>query len=151
MASVAIVVVSTVVLATDIALGIQHRLEIHETNKMARNPMVGMIQKMPLVRECKEQAEPGEIIQEMSNDDWKQVPHIHDICHHAETGHGLIPYYWTKSLARLNKMYVDWVHSIPMDSPIHIHGNYTEIFFQLHIKYFESGVRGFMRNTFFSS
>ena len=149
-AAVSIAIFHGIAFTTSIGLDVIHRSEQQAAKEHARDPMVGKIQKMPLVRECKEQALPGEVLQEISNHDWKTVPHIHDICHYAKHGHGCVSYYWTKSLARLNRMYIDWVHSIPADSPIHQKGDYIPIFFQLHIKHFENGLRGYMRDTFSS-
>jgi len=132
--------------------------------KIVPMPMYGRVQKkMPLVRDSREhlkshallQEEPGqdeedEVIQdvEMTNREWMEVPHIRAICQAAKDRAGFLSYYWIKKFVVLNKMYLDWLHSIPMNSPIHTTGNYEKVFVELHLKHFHGGVYGRTRSTY---
>jgi hypothetical protein len=119
-----------------------------ENRALARNQENGRVQKEPLVRDTREWVAPGERPSDLTDEDWKQVPHIREICLYAKERPGVLPYYWIKSFAKLNKMYIDWVHSIPMDSPIHLEGNYASMFVELHLKHFGPGLYGWGRNRF---
>jgi len=135
-------------------------------DKIVPIPMFGRVQKkMPLVRQSRHylqshalpQEEPGqdeenedELVQDgdMTDRDWAEVPHIRTICHMARDRAGFLSYYWIKKFVVLNKMYLDWLHTIPMDSPIHMVGNYEKVFVELHLKHFHCGVYGRTRSTY---
>lgn len=78
---------------------------------------------------------------------WMDVPHIQSICHYALHRAGILSFYWTRSPALLNHYYVNWIHTIPEESPLHKSGNYAETFVEMHLNYFQNGFRGRMNST----
>ena len=114
--------------------------------------MNGKIQRIPLYRddqgdEIMPDFEIGQGI-EVTDEEWKTMPHMLAIRNCAYHHPGWFHYYWTRSLALLNKSYMDWFRTIPAESPLHIHGNYVEIFVEMHLYYFESGLAGYFGNKF---
>jgi hypothetical protein len=114
--------------------------------------MNGKIQRIPLYRddqgdEIMPDFEIGQGM-EVTDEEWKKMPHMLAIRDYAYRRPGWFHYYWTRSLALLNKSYMDWFRTIPAESPLHIHRNYEEIFVEMHIYYFESGLTGYIGNKF---
>jgi len=109
--------------------------------------MNGLVQNMPIHR-----SDDGDEIvscdgHEIPAKYWTDVPHINSICHYALHRVGILSFYWTRSPALLNYHYVNWVHTIPEESPLHKSGNYAETFVEMHLDYFQNGFRGRMNRT----
>jgi hypothetical protein len=134
------------VILDEINDSIYDSLTEHKINR--HDHMNGIIQKMPIHRN----ADGDEIVtcdgHELSTSYWKEVPHILSICHYALHRAGIFSFYWTRSLALLNLHYVNWIHTIPAESPLHQSGNYAETFVEMHLKYFQNGLRGRVNSTF---
>lgn len=113
-----------------------------------RNRMNGLMQKMPI----RVSGDGDEIVtcdgHELPTIYWMDVPHIQAICHYAIHRAGILNFYWTRSPALLNHHYVNWIHTIPEESPLHQSGNYAATFVEMHLEYFQNGLRGRMNNAF---
>lgn len=76
-----------------------------------------------------------------SEEEWKQMPHIAQIIEYAESARpGFLAYWWPAKYVILHHMYLEWLHSIPEDSSLHLTGNYASVFVELHLKLFKNGL-----------
>lgn len=114
------------------------------------DPMNGTKQSLDLLREAKAAIQlqiPGEYRgEEMSDSDWKQVPHMYAIAEYARARPGILSYYWTRRPILLHTLYLKWLRSVPADSPIHEQGKTVKVFVELHLKYFQNGLYGRLRD-----
>lgn len=120
------------------------RIDFHQS-------IYGSTQSKPLLREARASLFPIDHMESndaMSDQDWQKIPHIYQICQYAHDRDVLLSYYWTGRFIVLNKLYLDWLHTIPIHSPIHDEGNYAQVFVELHLHLFTPGLRGRFRSTF---
>jgi len=103
------------------------------------NARAGVVQKRSLVRVAKASLAPvipGTSLEDLKDEDWKRVPHIEEILAYGRERPGFFRYTWKGSYAVLNKMYLDWIHSVPMNSPLYENGQWVPTFVELHWKHF---------------
>ena len=110
----------------------------HQINP--KDKMNGYVQRIGTLRAARAEAHQNKN-DEMTDDDWKGVPHIMAIREYGRQRPGIYNLYWNHRPILLHVMYMKWLHSIPMDSPLHEQGNYTETFVELHLKHFTVGCR----------
>lgn len=109
-------------------------------NARPANRHYGVVQKRMLVRVAKQSLAPvipGALLEDLKDEDWKRVPHIEQILAYARHDAGLLTYEWKGSYAVLNKMYLDWLHSVPMNSPLYENGQWVPTFVNMHLKHFK--------------
>ena len=77
---------------------------------------------------------------------WKNVPHVRAIREYGLQRKGFYHLYWPYSPMELHTLFLEWLHSVPMESPLHERGNYAETFVELHRHYFVTGLTGRLRD-----
>jgi hypothetical protein len=112
-----------------------------------------VINKKPLLRDsiiAFIQHQPGvNVYNQLTDEECRQFPHIQQICEYARDHRpGFYSYYWIHRLAILNKIYIDWLHTLPHHSHIHQAGNYAQVFVELHLKFFHNGLYGRARDRY---
>lgn len=139
-----------------VVIGNQLNITIHELKHKINDPDFhqecnGVVQDKPLLREARAsfispfEAQNHDV---MDDEDWMKVPHIRAICNYAYHRDTLLSYYWTERFIILNRMYLDWIHSLPVQSSIHNEGNYAQVFVELHLDHFKPGLYGWSKNKF---
>jgi hypothetical protein len=115
-----------------------------------KDPMNGKCQIIGTLRSAREMNMipiPGDrYADDLTDEEWKQVPHMKAIKEYGQKRAGIYNLYWTRHPVLLNALYMKWLHSVPMDSPIHLAGNHIEVFVELHRKYFMTGLHGRLRD-----
>ena len=102
------------------------------------DPMNGLVQKLPDRRKTKGQK---------SDEEWREISYIQAICEYARNRKGILNFYWPHRLFVLHQMYLNWLCTVPNESPIH-NGKTVETFVELHLAYFQSGITGRLNSKY---